>query len=96
MAVSLGVALNVVLDVDALNIMLDLARRGEGATILTKPALHDYAYEDELCVRPIINPTISSTAMLVRSVDRPMTGAIRKLAHIIREEARHIRHATLA
>lgn len=96
MAVSLGVPLNVVLDIDGLSMMLDLARRGEGATILTKPALHNYSHLDDMCVRPIINPTLTSTAMLVRSIDRPMTGAIRKLAQIIREEARRIRHTAIA
>ena len=86
------VALNVIVDVDGLNVLLDLVLKRVACTILTRPALHNFARAAELRVVPIVNPIITSTAILIRSFDRPVTNTTRRLVQIIRDEAREIRH----
>jgi LysR family nitrogen assimilation transcriptional regulator len=86
------VQLDVLVDVDGLNTLLDLVRRGVACTILTRPALHNFSGADELRVVQIANPIISSTAILIRSFERPITNTTRKLVQIIRDEAREIRY----
>jgi len=91
MAAERHVPLNAILDIDGLNTLLDLVRRGVASTILTMPALHNYPAADQLSVAPIVNPIISSTAILIRSFERPITNTTSKLVQIIREQAREIR-----
>lgn len=91
-AAARNVPLDVIFDVDGLNTLLDLVRKGVACTILTRPALHNFSGAGELRVVPIVNPVVSSTAILIRSLDRPVTNTTRKLVQIIREEARELRH----
>lgn len=90
-AAARSVQLNVLFEVDGLNTMLDLVRKRVACTILTWPALHNFYGASELKVVPIVNPIITSTAILIRSFDRPVTNTTRKLVQIIREQARHVR-----
>lgn len=91
-AAARNVELNVIFDVDGLNTLLDLVRKGVACTILTRPALHNFSGAGDVCVVPIVNPIVSSTAILIRSFERPVTNTTRKLVQIIRDEARDIRH----
>lgn len=90
-AANAGVSLHVAFEIDGLNAILDLVLRGVGCTILTPPALHNFGGIADLAVLPIVEPTISSTAVVVCSKDRPRTNATRRLLRIIREQARRIR-----
>ena len=91
-AAARNVRLNVIFDIDGLNTLLDLVRKRVACTILTRPALHAFDGVDELSVLPIVNPVVTSTAILIRSFERPVTNTTRKLVQIIREQAREIRH----
>jgi LysR family nitrogen assimilation transcriptional regulator len=91
-AAARNVQLDVMCEIDGLNALLDLVRKGIACTILTRPALFNFAGASELKVVPIVNPIISSTAILIRSFDRPVTNTTRKLVQVIREQARLVRH----
>lgn len=91
-AAARNVKLDVVCDIDGLNVMLDIVRKGIACTILTRPALHNFVGAADLRMIPILNPIISSTAILIRSFDRPVTNTTRKLVQVIREQAREVRH----
>jgi LysR family nitrogen assimilation transcriptional regulator len=90
-AARMGVALNVALEIDGLNVMLELVRNGMGTTILTEPALWRVDYASELVVAPIIDPVITSTVVAVHSRQGPVTNTARALMRIISEESRRVR-----
>jgi len=88
---TVGIPLNVKFEVDSLPAILDLVCQGAGYAILTAPALHGFSRLSELATAQIVDPIVSSTAIMVKSSERPATNASRLLMQIIREHARTLR-----
>ena len=83
---SLGGNLNVMVEVDALEVIKDLVRRGRGATVLPSGAIGKEFADKRLVVRRVVDPEVSLQFMVAYSSERQMTLAIRELTRVLRAE----------
>lgn len=74
---ALGVALDVVLEMDALSQIKTLVGRGSGYTILAPAAAVDRVERGELIMAPIVEPALVRSVYLVRNPAKPVTQASR-------------------
>ena len=70
-----GIALNVVIEMDAMTQIKELVARGSGYTIFAPAAAHDYVGRGELVKSPIIEPEITRPVLLVTNPARAQTRA---------------------
>lgn len=70
-----GVALNVVIEMDALAQIKTLVARGSAYTILAPAAAHEMLAAGQLVSSPIVSPALRRPVYLVRNVERPRTRA---------------------
>ncbi len=81
-AQSRGLALNVVVEMDALAQIKELVGRGSGYTILAAAAAHDRVARGEFVSSPIIEPVMTRPIYLVRKLTRPQTYVSREVERI--------------
>ncbi len=91
-AATRDIALNVVIEMDAMTQIKELVARGSGYTIFAPAAAHDFVARGELVKSPIIEPVMSRPVHLVTNPAHPMTNACRAIERITLEVARDLVH----
>ena len=81
----IGVALNVVVEMDALTQIKTLVGRGSGYTILAPAAAIDRVERGELIMAPIVEPVLTRPVYLVRNPAKPVTVASRAVESVTLE-----------
>ena len=89
-AATRGIALNVVIEMDAMTQIKELVARGSGHTIFAPAAAYDFVARGELVKSPIIDPVMSRPVHLVTNPAHPMTNACRAIERITLEVARDL------
>lgn len=84
----MGCKLNVVIEIDALDVLKELVRRGIGATVLPHGAILNESTDTELVVRRLVSPEVTMQFMIAYSLQRQITVAMRELSRILRLEVR--------
>ncbi|TCT04365.1 LysR substrate-binding domain-containing protein [Aquabacter spiritensis] len=82
-----GSAPNVVIEVDAMHSTLQMVEAGIGYTVLSYPCVHDLVEAKRLRYWHLTEPTIARKLVLASSTVRPITGASRALAGMVRAHA---------
>lgn len=80
-----GVALDVVVEMDALSQIKTLVERGSGHTILAPAAAIDRVERGELIMAPIVEPELVRPVHLVRNPAKPVTQASRAVERVCRQ-----------
>ncbi|UUX50879.1 LysR substrate-binding domain-containing protein [Nisaea acidiphila] len=87
------IALRVIVEADALQTLKDLVMRGLGYTVLPLAAVHTQVEAGELSAIDIRAPAVTRKMVLVRSLARPETNAVRIFADTLKAEtASMVRH----
>src|SRR3954470_4073563 len=81
-----GVALQVVVEADDLQVLKDLALRQIGATVLPQAAVHAEVAAGRLAVAPIIDPQLSRKLVVAEPLGRQTSNAVRAFAAVLRDE----------
>ncbi|HKE93431.1 MAG TPA: LysR family transcriptional regulator [Povalibacter sp.] len=85
-AQSKGAKLNVIVEIDALEALKELVRRGAASTVLPHGAILKEADDPEFIVRRLVAPDVTMQFMIAYSLQRPTTLAMRELVRILRTE----------
>jgi LysR family nitrogen assimilation transcriptional regulator len=85
-AQSKGAKLNVVVEIDALEALKELVRRGLAATVLPHGAALKEAEDSRFIIRRVVDPDVTMQFMIAYSLQRPTTLAMRELVRILRME----------
>lgn len=85
-AQKMGVDLKVRVEIDALEALKDLVRRGVAPTILPHGTILKEVTDPELIVRRVVAPDVTTKFMIAYSQRRPTTLAMRELARILRAQ----------
>lgn len=80
-----GIELQVIVEIDALSALKELVRGGLGITVLPHGAILPELNDPSFAVRRL-DPPVSQQMMLVYSLQRPTTNAMRALARAVRLE----------
>lgn len=80
------IALRVIVEADALQTLKDLVARGLGYTVLPLAAVHAQVEAGDLAAIAIRAPTVTRKMVLVRSLARPETNAVRIFADTLKAE----------
>jgi LysR family nitrogen assimilation transcriptional regulator len=83
-AASRKLALQVAVEIVAFPAVLDLVERRVGATVLPLPDVADHVRAGRLLARPIVDPPLQRTLLLVRDAHRPLGRAESAVAALIR------------
>jgi LysR family nitrogen assimilation transcriptional regulator len=89
-ALAQGVALNVVLEMDAMTQIKELVARGSGYTIFAPAAAHDFVGRGELVKSPITAPDITRPVLLVTNPARAQSRAVRAVVDLTVDVARDL------
>ena len=81
-----GAKLNVIAEMDAVEALKELARRGIAATVLPPALIQQEAADPTFVVRRIVDPDITMQLMIAYSPQRPTTLAMRELVRTLRVE----------
>ncbi|MEJ8569913.1 LysR family transcriptional regulator [Microbaculum marinum] len=84
------IEMNVVLEMDAMTQIKELAARGSGYTIFAPAAAHDFVARGELLKARIVDPVIARPVYLANNPALPMSGACRAVEQITLEVAREL------
>lgn len=79
-----GVPLNVVLEIDALELMRELVMAGMGHTVLAAPAVREQVAAGTLETRLLGTPALSTRLLLATATNRPVTQAAKAVERIVR------------
>lgn len=82
-----GVALNVVIEMDAMTQIKELVARGSGYTVFAPAAAHDFVEQGRLLKSPIADPVITRPVYLCTNPDKPQGRAARAIERLTREVA---------
>jgi LysR family nitrogen assimilation transcriptional regulator len=85
-AQKLGTDLNVLVEIDALEALFNLVRRGIASTILPHGAIVRHLADPELLIRRVVDPEVTMQFMIAYSLQRPTTLAMRELGRLVRVE----------
>jgi LysR family nitrogen assimilation transcriptional regulator len=83
-AQSKGAKLNVIVEMDAVEAIKELVRRGIAATVLPPALVQQQAADSTFVVRRIVDPGITMQLMIAYSPQRPTTLAMRELVRTLR------------
>jgi LysR family transcriptional regulator, nitrogen assimilation regulatory protein len=86
-AQSKNAQLNVIVEIDALEALKELVRRGVAATVLPHGAALKEAEDVRFIIRRVVDPDVTMQFMIAYSLQRPATLAMRELVRILRMEA---------
>lgn len=86
----MGIALNVVIEMDAMTQIKELVARGSGHTIFAPAAAQDFVARGELVKSPIMDPEIWRPVYLATNPGRPMSRAGRAVEKITLVVARDL------
>ncbi len=85
-----GLALNVVIEMDAMTQIKELVARGSGYTVFAPAAAHDFVGRGELVKSPIIDPAITRPVLLVTNPSRAQSRAARAVIDLTVTVARDL------
>lgn len=85
-----GIALNVVIEMDAMTQIKELVARGSGYTIFAPAAAHDFVRRGELVKAPITDPEITRPVLLVTNPARAQSRAGRAVIDLTLHVARDL------
>ena len=85
-AQSKGASLNVIVEIDALEALKELVRRGVAATVLPHGAALKEAEDARFIIRRVVDPDVTMQFMIAYSLQRPTTLAMRELVRMLRME----------
>ncbi|MFZ5710097.1 MAG: LysR family transcriptional regulator [Pseudomonadota bacterium] len=89
-AQSQGIALSVVIEMDAMTQIKELVARGSGHTILSPAASNDFVMRGELVTSPIVAPVMQRPVYLAHNPDRAMSPACSAVRRIAIDVAREL------
>lgn len=89
-ATARGLAMNVVIEMDAMTQIKELVARGSGHTIFAPAAAHDFVARGELVKSPIMAPTITRPVLLVTNPARAHSRAARAVMELTVTVARDL------
>jgi LysR family nitrogen assimilation transcriptional regulator len=81
-----GLALDIPVEADALQVLKGLVQRRLGATILPLAAVHAEVMAGQLAAAPIIDPHLSRKLVVAQPLGRQASHAVRRFAEVLREE----------
>lgn len=81
-----GLALNVAVEADDLQVLKDLALRGLGGTILPLAAVRQDVRAGALAAAPIVDPPLSRKLVMAEALGRPVSNATRAFGSLLRAE----------
>ncbi|WP_170182062.1 LysR substrate-binding domain-containing protein [Phreatobacter stygius] len=81
-----GAELEVLVEIDALEALKDLVRRGIAPTVLPHGTILKEVNDPDLVVRRVVDPDVTTQFMIAYSLQRPATLAMRELARILKAE----------
>jgi LysR family nitrogen assimilation transcriptional regulator len=98
---SKGAKLNVIVEMDAVEAIKELVRRGIAATVLPPALVQQEAADSTFVVRRIVDPEITMQLMIAYSPQRPTTLAMRELVRTLRglvpgKETAHTQQRSIA
>lgn len=82
---NLGLKPNIVLEVDAVAVILELVAKDIGCAIATTRPVALCSAQDDLQLHPIVSPHLSSILALATSAERPLTTLVQKTSALLRE-----------
>ncbi len=85
-----GVALNVVIEMDAMTQIKELVARGSGYTIFAPAAAYDFVARGDLVKSRVIEPVMARPVYLASNPAHPVTGARRAVEGLVLEVARDL------
>jgi LysR family nitrogen assimilation transcriptional regulator len=85
-----GIELDVVYEMDALELMLDLVRDGQVHTVLAAPVVDDLVTQGYAVTRRITEPPIATRLMMAKASNRPSTRATRVIEAMLKEMAEEV------
>jgi len=85
---SVGVKMNVALEVDGIPPLLDLVHQGYGYAVLPLTTVHEDLVKGPFAARPIVEPNLKIPLSLVTSSQRPVTPLVRNVIEVLRQAAR--------
>lgn len=89
-----GIKLDVVYEMDALELMLDLVRDGQVHTVLAAPVAANLVREGCAVARRIVSPTVITRMMLAQATNRPSTRATRAIEVMLKEMVAEVASST--
>ena len=89
-AAARGVALNVVIEMDAMTQIKELVARGSGYTIFAPAAAYDFVARGELVKSPIVDPVMARPVYLVRNPAHPQSNACRAVEAVVLDVAQDL------
>lgn len=84
-AAQADIALRVMLEMDALELMKEIVVEGLAHTVLGLPAVIGEVASGRLIARKIVNPGLSTRLMMATATSRPLTQAVKIVQEILRE-----------
>lgn len=90
-----GLALNVAVEADDLEVLKDLAQRRLGATVLPLAAVRAAVDRQLLSAAPIIDPQITRKLVVVEPLGRPVSSAVTHFSQALRAEVAQMVEAGL-
>jgi LysR family nitrogen assimilation transcriptional regulator len=81
-----NVALNIVLEIDAIAAILDLVEKGFGHAILSRYAIHGRPMRNRLRTARIVGPGITSDLVIATSKQRPLTRLAQRTIELIKSQ----------
>lgn len=81
-----GITLPVAVEADALQTLKDLVARGLGYTVLPPAAVHAEVKAGRLRAAPIVQPSLTRTLVLARSLVLPASNAVRIFTGVLKRE----------
>lgn len=85
-----GIALNVVIEMDAMTQIKELVARGSGYTIFAPAAAQDFVARGELVKARIVDPVLTRPVYLVHNPARPLSRAAAAVHGLCRDVARDL------
>ncbi len=80
-------------EIECIPAVIDLVRQGHGYGVLPLNAVRSTPWAAEVEIKPILNPTLTTSLAVAVSAHRPRTPLMRKAVEVIREIVRHEIHS---
>ena len=81
-----NVALDIVLEIDAIAAILDLVEKGFGHAILSRYAIHGRPMRNRLRAARIVGPGITSDLVIATSKQRPLTRLAQRTIELVKSQ----------
>jgi LysR family nitrogen assimilation transcriptional regulator len=76
-------------EIECIPAIIDLVRQGHGFAVLPLNAVKSSEWAEEVLVKPIISPTLTTSLSIATSAQRPRSPLMRKAIDVVRDIVRH-------